>query len=277
MTYGPAERERIAAILDEPAAVEPRRAYADWLHAEGDEARAKVVRASCPGAVDREALEAGLAELDATQLGWSRGVGARLVREMCALGLDRFLERWLAAARPALELLIGDAIDDAPIGASRLWGDPDLPPGTAWPTLADCRRWEPDIPLPEDSPCQFVAQLDLAALARSPAARALPAEGLLSLFAHHDWQTGSSSACLRYFESTEGLERVPHAETHPDNARRPPHVASLVEALTIPEGHAGPFVERMGIEPGDWDTIDRHREVLLLSGGGVLGVPGRTA
>ncbi|HJL47206.1 MAG TPA: DUF1963 domain-containing protein, partial [Polyangiaceae bacterium LLY-WYZ-15_(1-7)] len=176
--------------------------------------------------------------------------------------------------RPALELLIGDAIDDAPIGASRLWGDPDLPPGTAWPTLADCRRWEPDIPLPEDSPCQFVAQLDLAALARSPAARALPAEGLLSLFAHHDWQTGSSSACLRYFESTEGLERVPHAETHPDNARRPPHVASLVEALTIPEGHAGPFVERMGIEPGDWDTIDRHREVLLASGGGVLGVLG---
>lgn len=144
-----------------------------------------------------------------------------------------------------------------------------------WPTLADCRRWEPEIALPLESPCQFVAQINLADLAASPAARALPTKGLISVFAHHEWATtGSSSICLRYFSSTEQLERVPHAAANADNARLDAHRILVREALTIPECHGSPFAQHMGIEDGDWATIEKHREVLLASGGGLLGLLG---
>jgi uncharacterized protein (TIGR02996 family) len=271
------ERTLIGRILDSLAEDEPRARYAEWLRERGDAPRSNVVRAMCDrgGQIDVDALGAALSELDDEHHGWSRLVGARLVHEACSVGLQRFVTRWLKLGRPALELVVGDPIAEAPLGASRLWGDPDLPPGTPWPTLSDCRRWEPQIALPADSPCQFVAQINLADLAARPAARALPKRGLISVFAHHEWATtGSASICLRYFPSTEELERVPHAATNHDNRGHGGYGIRLKEALTIPEGHGSPFAKSVGIDDGDWETMEKHRQVLLASGGGLLGVLG---
>ncbi|MDC0719289.1 DUF1963 domain-containing protein [Nannocystis bainbridge] len=64
-----------------------------------------------------------------------------------------------------------DAVDDAtcPTGQTRLGGDPDLPPEMPWPEV-------------DGVPLTFVAQFDLAGLARRDAASELPASGLLSFF-----------------------------------------------------------------------------------------------
>ena len=275
MAYSTTEYRFINAVLDSPTADAPRVRYAEWLLTEGDEARSKVVQATRLGSLDRVAVEAALSALGAEHLGWSRLVGAQLIREACALDLERFVERWLGLARPALELVIGHPSGDMPVGASRLWGDPDLPSDAAWPTLADCRRWEPDIDLPEESRCQFVAQINLAELAGSPAARELPSTGLLSVFSHHEWEnTGSSSICLRYFETAEGLHRVPHPPADQDNTRVAPHLMELREVLTIPEWHGSPFAAEMGVDDGDWDTGEKHRQVMLASGGDLLGLLG---
>lgn len=235
-----------------------------------------MIRGTRLGALDLDAVEAGLSELGSEHLGWSRLLGAQLVRKGCVLGLHAHLGRWMELARPALELLIGPPVDgDGAVGASRLWGDPDLPADTRWPTLADCRRWEPNLDLPLDSRCRFIAQINLAELASSPAARGLPRAGLLSVFSHHEWEeTGSSSICLRYFESGTELQRSPHAATSADNARLDPRLVELREALTIPECGASPFAELVGIDDDDWDTMEKHREVLIASGGGLLGLLG---
>lgn len=57
----------------------------------------------------------------------------------------------------------------ASVGASKLGGAPDVGPGFEWP-----RR--------EDRPLQFLAQVDLADVARFPFASVLPSGGLLSFF-----------------------------------------------------------------------------------------------
>src|SRR5262245_60284326 len=82
-----------------------------------------------------------------------------------ALGLPQ-ADRMAAAARPAARLVPGGV--DA-VGASRLGGDPDLPPGMKWPT---CRG----------KPTSFLAQIPLAEFARIEPG-SVPTDGTLAVFA----------------------------------------------------------------------------------------------
>lgn len=105
-------------------------------------------------------------------------------------GLGDFKAELRALRRPAIRLAVdledrdddeNDTDDDndddeadepaSPIGASRIGGLPDLPPGTAWPRL-------------DGVPLSFLAQIDLAEVRGYPGAEALPPAGLLSFF--HD-------------------------------------------------------------------------------------------
>ena len=81
--------------------------------------------------------------------------------------LTPYLDR---GAELALEPV--DAID-AETGTTRFGGEPDLPPGTAWPTSAD------------GAPLNFVAQFDLSSMPPLNDGR-LPASGVLSLFVAED-------------------------------------------------------------------------------------------
>ncbi len=67
----------------------------------------------------------------------------------------------------AFEILTGRTYDDdLPLGASRMGGRPDLPPGEPWPSR-------------DGWPLSFIVQVDLATV---DTGGILPADGLLSLF-----------------------------------------------------------------------------------------------
>ncbi len=93
-----------------------------------------------------------------------------LKAELAAAGLDRLAAPLAAAARPAIRLLTVPA-DGATLRAraTRIGGAPDLRPDAVWPER-------------DGRPLAFLAQIDLASVHRQPAARELPAEGLLQFF-----------------------------------------------------------------------------------------------
>ena len=101
-----------------------------------------------------------------------------------------------------------------PAGASRFWGNPDLPDGTDYPFYTDDEG--------DDYPYFFVCQIDLAALAEFAPDNPLPHTGLLSFFAKIDRYLGYMAASygisghisdaddckVLYFPSAEGLREV---------------------------------------------------------------------
>lgn len=150
-------------------------------------------------------------------------------------GLADHTEAVRALLRPALRLELerdeSDDIDDddsdddepdddepddepappRPTGESRIGGDPDLPPDLPWPEVAGQRL-------------MFVAQFDLAALARHPAARELPDHGLLSFFyePHSDDDSLASPVRVLHFTDRGALVR-----------RRPPPRVERIAAHTL--------------------------------------------
>lgn len=128
-----------------------------------------------PSLHDVDALAAKLS--DTEQLArWNAAYEAAAWNELLEpCGLVDHIPEVKALLRPSLRLhlIADDADDDAPdqpsFGGTRFGGDPDLPPTQAWPTVAGV-------------PLTFVAQFDLAELAKYPEARELPSEGLLSFF-----------------------------------------------------------------------------------------------
>lgn len=114
---------------------------------------------------------------DAEQLArWNAELEAAEWRELLdPCGLADHVAQVQALLRPSLRLhlIAAEADDDEPdvpsLGCTRFGGEPDLPPTQAWPTVAD-------------TPLIFVAQFDLAELAKYPEACELPSEGLLSFF-----------------------------------------------------------------------------------------------
>src|SRR6478672_6942116 len=92
---------------------------------------------------------------------------------LMAHGLDRRVDDLMALAEPTVRIAIARVDEDAlPIGASRLGGRPDLPPGVPWPA------WH--------EPMAFIAQVNLADVAPHDIAGALPDRGLLSFFYETD-------------------------------------------------------------------------------------------
>jgi hypothetical protein len=88
---------------------------------------------------------------------------------LMARGLARRVDDLLALAEPTGRIYIARTDEDElPVGASKLGGRPDLPPGVPWPA------WH--------EPMAFIAQLNLAEVAPYDVERALPDHGLLSFF-----------------------------------------------------------------------------------------------
>lgn len=87
--------------------------------------------------------------------------------DRCGLAPARTLI--LSRATPCFHMIAGGPAADAPLGATRLGGAPDLPVGSAWPSS-------------EHGVCGFLGQFDLADVRRRTGAADLPPEGLLSVF-----------------------------------------------------------------------------------------------
>jgi len=97
-------------------------------------------------------------------------------------------ERFTALLRPQIKLVPTGPFDtdETPPWASKLGGFPDLPVGTAWPLHG---ALEPDAPKDykrntdwEIGPLEFMAQINLADVARVGSGLPLPEEGLLLFF-----------------------------------------------------------------------------------------------
>lgn len=160
-----------------------------------------------------------------------------------------------------------DAADapEAPLGATRFGGLPDLPPGSDWPVS------------PNDAPLSFLAQIALGDVAAA-AGPILPA-GLLSFFAG-DWDTIDGSFPIRVVHHPAGtpLERrvppvdidafdCPHtANLHPIEAR----IAAGLSFLEYDDDWTG-RLEEQAPEGADFDALQEGMSAPLYTLGQLLG------
>ena len=128
-------------------------------------------------------------------------------------------EHGLSARRDAIAALLRPAIGlrtrapvkaDLAVGATRVGGQPDLPPCVAWPEG-------------DDGPLLFVLQVQLAEVAALDLEERLPEDGLLVVFSD-PWARD-----VRVHHFAAGVELAPHAT--PVSSMRPPFRACGVDAL----------------------------------------------
>ncbi len=162
----PDEAALLAAVLADLPNDLPKLVYADWLDDRGDD-RGDFLRRLLHAARTGGELPASPA---GTAAGWLALTGYELLAGLRENDLTHLTDVLLRLAQPAVEIT-AERLDgrSAPVGASRFGGDPGLPSDVAWPT-------------DRTGPLPFVAQINLAEIAGSAAARELPAAGLLSVF-----------------------------------------------------------------------------------------------
>jgi uncharacterized protein YwqG len=140
-------------------------------------------------------------------------IGAPQIKILCkgagSFGADEirtFRDRVFALARPSFTFEYTMTRKEPLIGSSYLWGSPDLPEGSFWPVLGECQHWHGDCGLPDDLPCNFGGQINLAELSGTVAAAALPRAGLLSFFTHCETERhGVTSARVIFTSDTSRL------------------------------------------------------------------------
>ncbi len=113
-----------------------------------------------------------------------------------------------------IRLILSEPFEKLPSGASRFWGNPDLPEGVDYPTYVDDEG--------DDYPYVFICQINLAQVAPYDVDNLLPHEGMLLFFAKIDHYLGQFAAtdCIGgyisepdavkvlYFPSCDNLREV---------------------------------------------------------------------
>lgn len=111
-------------------------------------------------------------------------------------------------------LILSRPFEKLPSGASRFWGNPDLPEEVSYPMYIDDEG--------DDYPYFFVCQINLAELAAFAPGNPLPKNGLLSFFAKIDHNLGIMGATggiqshcsepedvkVLYFPATDNMREV---------------------------------------------------------------------
>jgi uncharacterized protein (TIGR02996 family) len=218
----PGEADLLANVIADYSDHDAKLVYADWLE-ERDDPRGPVLRNFLA------AYRAGKKTLPVVNTApkpWRDLVGVTLMRRLVGTEFAALADELLALARPAIAFKSTKATEKTlAVGASKLGGGPDLPQGTEWPVVGD-------------RPLAFLGQFNLAELAVSPAARELPAAGLLSVFFDHD----QAHHFYDHDPIPEGRWRVFHfSDTKKLTPRPPPgtefwsHRVEFVERLTLPD------------------------------------------
>jgi uncharacterized protein (TIGR02996 family) len=247
----PGEADILANVVADLSDDAAKLVYADWLD-DRDDPR---------GPFLRENLVAvrGGAKLPTPKFApkpWLDLVGLTLLRKIHIAELDAHASKILRLARPALTFKSAKAADSRiAVGASKLGGGPDLPPGVDWPTL-------------DEEPLAFLAQFNLAELHESFVCRDLPAAGLLSAFVFFDDNdTGKMME--------KGAWRVFHFPDVSKLARRLPPERSFTscriefrETITVPDSDS-PWRKELGLGK-DHDVWDVYQGSVAGYGGGHL-------
>ncbi len=184
-TLLPGERELLTTVVANLADDAPKLVYADWLEEHGDDRsdflRAYVRAARSMSPADFPQAKKGVSEE------WLELIGYRLLKLIADEGLRELKRPVLRLARPALRMKEGGRT--VPVGASKVGGLPDLPPGFRWPAGGDCHAIYNDDTGGTDRLAGFLAQINFAEVAHTEAGRELPAEGLLSFFCFQEHRT----------------------------------------------------------------------------------------
>lgn len=135
----------------------------------------------------------------------SESLQSKLDALISECSLDQWRQQILERARPAV-LLPVEPVDNAPVGASRLGGTPDLPNGWDWPVA------DPDEEYAEDDPqyLTFLAQINLADVPSG--IDGLPAKGWLFIFAVAEDADDNPNAVLFYDGPATELSRRPEPQ-----------------------------------------------------------------
>jgi uncharacterized protein (TIGR02996 family) len=253
----PGEADILATVVANLADDTAKLVYADWLE-ERDDLRGPLLRECVT------AFRAGkkLPVVKAAPRPWRDLVGITLMKKLVAAKLRPYTDAILRLARPALSFNSVRASEaKLPLGASKLGGWPDVPPGTEWPEFDDC-------------PMRFLAQFNFADLAASLACRDLPASGLLSVFALCDNEEGNPEYDpngkwrLFYFPDTSALFRHRYDEEAKYDPFFTPCRLTFAETLTVPDPDS-PWKKELGF--GDDDEAEDNYQELLVED---LGNPG---
>lgn len=146
---------------------------------------------------------------------------------------------------------------EAALGCSRFGGQPDLPAGTAWPTVpVSARVYEPDddedIPLEQGKyqvPLWFLAQVNLADVHAHDADGLLPKSGMLWFFASAEsvvgaWQDLEKLACrVLYDPKPKGLAPLTPPKNLAKRYQFKSAVASFSRQRPLPPAHVEPFAK----------------------------------
>ena len=249
-----AESKYIYAALADFSRDGARAEYAAWLKAQGRKEDAQAVLATIDvfQSLDARPLE----EFD-SESPWARMIAIPL--------LTRFIEMtsydkvdavkavrdmafpWL---RPALSLSYEPAESEPKLGASYLWGSPDIPESESWPKireLSDCFGAKAE--LPQDQHCAFVGQIAFSDMQATLLGRELPTDGGFAVFKITEpTHLGIHEALVRPWNNKVPLKRHQAPQELIEdklgdscNVPKPPHEITMKEELSLLYASDGPY------------------------------------
>ncbi|HEX8210143.1 MAG TPA: DUF1963 domain-containing protein [Longimicrobium sp.] len=298
------ERDWLVAVVRDLPNDAPRLAYANWLESRApDRARflREFVRASASMEPDDFPRADGLPEewlelvgfrllerlsdsnvpdlkdsvlrlaRPALRMKLGDAAGARTAEEAerrAEVGGTGIISRLLRLVRPAPEVVetTGGVPAAIPVGASRIGGHPDLPPNYPWPRGRDCSGMDAEETAGYDALAGFLAQVNLAEIAHTQAARDLPSAGVLSFFAFQDDDENNPDtvgAKVVYFPDPAVLVPTePPEELAATNGFIPPQRLTFEETLDLPEYRSGPWSGEITPDPKvRYDALEYFNEL----------------
>ncbi|MCX5746602.1 MAG: YwqG family protein [Proteobacteria bacterium] len=151
--------------------------------------------------------------------------------------------------RPAIRLTLKTVKRPVAGVVTRFGGDPDLPPGLAWPTHGK-------------TPLAFLAQFRLDELAKLDLERKLPRRGVLAVFAHLAHTDGYGEHAVAYhFPDVDALVRTaPPRAAEVDGRPGKVALATARQILTLPPpDHPAARALKLG------DDADRYHDEVWLA------------
>ncbi len=248
----------------------PRREYASWLLENGETNRAKAVFATIEAyqSLKPKVLSPWIApnvfeRFRSRPLNdhWKNLIGLPLLQTLSEWSplydraeISEFKEALFSSLAPSLVLDYDVALEDPPIGTSRLWGEPDLPEDFEWPVIAQTSNWSNCRDnLPQEHPCSFVGQFAFQDFSETVLGQQLPEQGGFLIFSIDEvWELGIREGVAVPWPNQATLKRTKSPQELIDdklgdgaNSPHPIHDIRLTERLSLPDASDGPFSDKI--------------------------------
>jgi uncharacterized protein (TIGR02996 family) len=238
------EGDWLAAVVANLADDNTKFVYADWLQEQNDH-RAAFLREFVTASRTLRPDDFPKPNNRYSEA-WLELIGFRLVERIARSGHLELKEPALRLARPALRMA-EKPTDDTRIGvrASKIGGAPDLPLDYTWPLGNECRAIYNEDTNHVKRLAGFLAQVNLADISHTQAARGLPDCGLLSFFCFQDGENhnpdviGAKAMYIPYPNDFVRIRSPKKLTTW--NHEIPAARLAFEETLDLPEQGSGPW------------------------------------